>query len=36
MDKNNFKSIKNIDEQGCSVTEYSKLLNLLNNIKIKV
>lgn len=36
LDKNNFKNISNIDPDWCTNIEYENLLNLLNNIKIKV
>lgn len=36
MNKENFKNISKIDNDGCTNIEYSNLLNLLNNIRVKV
>ena len=36
LDKKNFKNISSIDKDWCSTMEFSDLLGLLNNIRVKV
>jgi hypothetical protein len=35
LKEENFKISINIDKDGCHISEYSKLLNLLNGLKIE-